>query len=385
MTVKCPRCFRILSGDVYAWQCAAVCQPGADSVATAHSGTPTTSGPMIGVQRPSDNRRWQPPHTLPCPKCKGPTHEMCPHCHYILLPQWRTSPTVALAMAGARATGKSVYIAVLVKQLEQMYAHAGLTVMFADARSRQIYDQHYEKPLYEARGIMAATRAAGLADAYQRDPIILTLGGLQGQSTKLVIRDVAGEDLEQPKADETYLSYFQRADGVLFMFDPSAVGEVRELLKDYLPPQDREVGDPGKVLENLLRVIGQAPVPVGMILSKFDTMQALSLVQDHRWRRVMSNAGAAFARDPGVFGLGYDRVDGDLLHQEVYSLLALLHAQRFTNALAPVHERHVRDHRFFTVSALGESAVGDKLHPRGIAPFRCLDPLRWVLSRAGMF
>src|SRR4051812_31770437 len=380
MSVKCPRCFHPLPTDRYAWQCAGACQPGPDPIASAHAGLPMVSRPMWEMQRPPDARTWPAPGR--CARCNGPMVEICTECHYALLPQWRESETVTVALAGARATGKSVYVAVLVKQLEQMFIQAGLPMIFADAHSRRVYEHYYQKPLYEARGIMATTRRAETSDAYQRDPLILALTSPRGQSVRLVIRDVAGEDLENPAPDETYLGYFARADSVLFLFDPSAVGEVRELLQDYLPRQDREVGDPARVLENLLRLLGPSSVPVGMILSKFDTMQALSFVQDHRWRRVMSNAGAAFARDPGIFGLAYNLHDGDLLHEEVRSLLALLHAQSFTNALAPAHQRQPREHRFFAVSALGDSVVGDRLHPRGIAPFRCLDPVRWALARS---
>jgi hypothetical protein len=112
-------------------------------------------------------------------------------------------------------------------------------------------------------------------------------------------------------------------------------------------------------------------------------MQALSDVQDAQWRRIMANPGAAFSRDPGIRQLTYDRADGDLLHEEVRSLLHLLNAKKFVNALAP-RQGAARDFRFFTVSALGEATHGEKLHPRGIAPFRCLDPLRWVLDRNGI-
>ena len=41
-------------------------------------------------------------------------------------------------------------------------------------------------------------------------------------------------------------------------------------------------------------------------------------------------------------------------------------------------------HRFFAVSALGHPPSGSRLHARGIAPFRCADPLRWVTSSFGV-
>ncbi len=381
MTTKCPRCFRGLSPDFFAWECVGTCQPMPDPDASAHAGSPVLSRPLVKAQRPPDARRWVPPSNQACAKCGRSTREVCPYCHYALLPQWRESQTVCLALAGARATGKSIYLAVLIKELEELFTHNQLSLRFADPRSRKLYEDHYEKPLYDARGIMTATVPAAVDAAYQRDPIILNLGVLRSGPAMLVIRDVAGEDLENPAADLRYLSYFERADAVLFMFDPSAVGDVRELLKDYLPQEVYQSGDPEVVFENLLRVMGAAPVPVGMILSKFDTMQALSLVQDQQWSRVMSNAGAAFARDPGINAWAYDRVDGDLLHEEVRSLLNLLHAQRFVNLLSSANQRAAREYRFFTVSALGDAVIGDKLHPRGIAPFRCLDPLRWAFAR----
>jgi hypothetical protein len=37
-------------------------------------------------------------------------------------------------------------------------------------------------------------------------------------------------------------------------------------------------------------------------------------------------------------------------------------------------------HRYFVVSALGQPPAAGRLNARGIAPFRCADPLRWVTS-----
>jgi hypothetical protein len=40
--------------------------------------------------------------------------------------------------------------------------------------------------------------------------------------------------------------------------------------------------------------------------------------------------------------------------------------------------------RYFVVSALGQPHTGDRLNSRGITPFRCTDPLRWITSSAGV-
>ena len=41
-------------------------------------------------------------------------------------------------------------------------------------------------------------------------------------------------------------------------------------------------------------------------------------------------------------------------------------------------------HRYFAISALGQPPDGNRLNVRGIAPFRCTDPPRWVTSSFGV-
>jgi hypothetical protein len=36
--------------------------------------------------------------------------------------------------------------------------------------------------------------------------------------------------------------------------------------------------------------------------------------------------------------------------------------------------------RAFVISALRQPPAGNRLNSRGTAPFRCIDPLRWVTS-----
>ena len=109
-------------------------------------------------------------------------------------------------------------------------------------------------------------------------------------------------------------------------------------------------------------------------------MQALRVVDNPDWQRVMINPGAAFSRDPSTSAAAYDVADGELLHHEVRSLLFRLHAGALVTAVESANTGRVLEHRFFAVSALGSQPNGEALAPRGIASFRCLDPLKWVLS-----
>lgn len=382
---RCPGCFQHLPEDGYLWICrSGKCPTQRDDVAGRYAGKDVESGPLIYRLRPSNaGKNWAPDVPTGCSECKQAVHEACVRCHHALLPGWRDGQATCVAMNGSRATGKSLYIAVLVKQLDQLMAKVNSTVEFADARTRENYTEIYEKPLYESRGLMPPTPSAITDSSYQREPLIFSLGILNGVRRFLVIRDVAGEDMERPPADTTPLQFLANADAVFFMFDPMAVPEIRAKLQDLIPTQRQLGGDPHAVLGNLMNIIGPATPRLAVILSKFDAMHELRNVEDVDWQSIMSNSGAAFLRDPSLESAEYQENDGGLLHEEVRSLLHKLNAGRLVLSLENPHSGKAVPYRFFAVSALGEAPRGESVHPRGIAPFRCLDPAKWVLSLAG--
>lgn len=380
---NCPHCFSPLDPDLRLYRCPGPCESSPDPVASAHRGSQVLAFTTQGLKREGKGP-WNPPPSVSCYRCRKEAGEICPVCHLELPRSWRAGRAVCVAMAGARATGKSVYLAVVVKQLEQMLQQMNSLLRFTTDEGRSTYTTNYEAHLYGQREIMPSTAPANVANAYQAVPMIISLGVINGVPQYLVLRDVAGEDLERPAGDQTYLSYFRRAHAVFFLFDPSAVPSVRELLRGIVPEQLMQPGDPVRVLHNLLSIIGDSSPPIAMILSKFDTLQELGVHEDRTWSTIMANPGAAFQRDPGFRETAYDSADAELLHLEVRSLLYLLGAQSFVNAMENPHRGRAYDHQFFSVSALGGAAKGEQLHLHGIAPFRCLDPLRWALARQGV-
>lgn len=382
---RCPHCFNFLSPERYAFQCdSGRCDAVPDEQGSLFHGAPTTWRPTVIANAPRGVPGWRPPANVQCQRCGGPTRECCPICHYILPGQWREGTATCFALAGARATGKSIYIGVVIKQLELLAQTMGTTLSFVNSASRETYHTVYERPLYETRGIIPPTPRANLADSYQRDPIILSLGVVGGQRRFLVFRDVAGEDLEGQVEQHHHLRFFANASAVLFMFDPTRVSEVRDQLQDLIPAQLHEGGDPAVVLNNLNLLIGAGRPRLAVVLSKFDTMQALRKVEGTGLSRIMSNMGAAFMRDPGAQQTSFDLEDAALLHAEVRSLLQRLGATNLVTAVERPNSGRTLDHRFFTVSALGAPTDGEQLHDRGIASFRCLDPIRWALHRDGV-
>lgn len=167
------------------------------------------------------------------------------------------------------------------------------------------------------------------------------------------------------------------------MFDPLRIKGIRDQLHDLLPAQAFSGGDPRAVLNNVLHAVGPAQPRLAVIVSKFDALRVLRDVEGSEWSLIMSNAGAAYLRDPSD-AHQYDETDGQLLHEEVRSLLTRLHGGAIVAAVENPSTGLRLPHRYFAVSALGAPPSGNRLHSRGIAPFRCVDPVRWVTAPYGV-
>jgi hypothetical protein len=332
------------------------------------------AGPDLGRGRQGTGpvaTRPQPPRECPNPACKRPYP-----------PGWHDAGTTSVVMAGARTAGKSIYLAVMIKQLEQYGAQVGMDVAPLTPGVRGVFEEHYLKPLYTERGIMGATQPVDQEGAYQRESLVFRLTTRDGRHHHLVIRDVAGEDLERPDEQTPQrLAFFGHADTVFFLFDPLKINEVNRQLRGLVPEQS--LGERAKTVFDTTLGLVQAGTPrLAVIMSKFDTLQMLRHARwDGEYKSIMQNAGAAFFRDPGPLS-PYNDVDSRLLDEEVRSLLMLLGEGQFVAAVERATRRS--EHRFFAVSALGDPPNGQYLNARGIAPFRCLDPLRWALAGTGI-
>ena len=344
-TIKCPNCF-----------------------------VPVPSGPG---PTPTRGRTGPVPQAVDAPReCPNP------ECRRPYPPNWLQARSTCIVMAGATTAGKSIFIAVMIKQLEQLAAQRGMDVTPATPAVREVFERHYLKPLYEERGIMSTTLPARDKNAYQRESLVFTLTTAHDVHHHLVIRDVAGEDLQQPdEQTPERLAFFGHADAVFFLFDPLQIPEIKAQVRTLVPEQ--RLGKPAKeVLATTLNLVSRGAPRFALVISKFDTLQLLRTAPwSNDYTAIMQNAGAAFSRDPGPFA-GVNEVDGRLLHEEVRSLLMMVDQGPLVASVERAGRRG--GHRFFAVSALGDPPNGEVLNARGIAPFRCLGPLRWVLADTGV-
>ncbi len=380
MIAKCPRCFYALPPSEATYVCKGLCQPRVDPVATAYAGVDQVSAPVTdirGVLPPPG--QW--------PACRNGQHpaalELCPRCHQLLPPKWRETDTIAVAMAGSRTTGKSVYLGVIVKQLQAFAGKMGGSFLPLDNASAEAYRENYERVLYEARGLIEPTFRLANQDAVHRVPLTFGLSIPGKPRRAIVLRDVAGEDFEDPQDEGVLFEFLGHADSLFYLVDPLSVRPIQQMLYGLVDTINTQGKEPLTTLSNVLNLVSRASsggrgVRLAVMLSKFDALQRLAAVEARPWNEIMGNAGAAFSRDPFATDGIWDDRDGDLLDAEVRGLLELLGATPLVN----LANLEFADRRFFAVSALGRAPAqgGRSIRGRGIAPFRVLDPMRWVMS-----
>lgn len=380
--IKCPFCFVGLDGKRRGFVCSSgACQPKKDEVQSSLLGKEVLRPPFQMIEAPADPKEaknWSPPEVVPCRECRGSTAPACPYCHYVLPVNFYQSRLITVALSGARATGKSMYIAVLKRQLERLVADLGSYLSLAPDQATEFRDR-YETPLESEMGLVVQTAAMELQDA-PTEPFVLSLGQIGGKLTYLALRDISGEDLEKG-TEAPILSYFSRADLVIFLWDPLADQTIRSALEGLIP-QQREVSTarPEDVLNVVKRRVGDGDPRLAVVMSKFDLVHQFENSPNHPHGSIASNRGAAYMRNSRSDARGVDFDDLDLIDAETRSMLLRFRAVNVVNAIANPARGKPYNARFFVTSALGAAPEGDKQDRRGIAPFRCLDPIFWVLA-----
>ena len=394
MNSACPYCFTRLGREEVVYRCTSGrCQPAPDPQATALAGYEVATTRMYR-QVLSETVKTL-PADLPCGLCGGTcTQEVCPACHRDLPEQWRNRRVFTMAMAGARGSGKSVYIAVAVETLIRYAQARGRTVGPETTGTQEVYSSRYYKPLYQENKVVEGTPPIAAGGAYQRDPLIWSVVG-GPKRLSIVMRDLSGEDVEKLAGVRPDFSFIDRADLVVFLFDPLMLESVRQVLAGVIPDVDahRLGARPGEVLPRILAQTGSGTARLALVISKFDSLHQLPRVSDSR-AAILANPAAHFNQDatmrrtalaPDLAAAQFE-ADSRFLDAEVRALFDRINEESVTLvADQAARDGRIAAVRHFAVSAVGESPLhANQLTQRGISPFRVLDPILWGLSAKGV-
>ncbi|QPL04928.1 MULTISPECIES: hypothetical protein [Actinomyces] len=392
MTSVCPSCFNALPDDTISYRCATpTCEPQPNQSASEYAGTSVMTRPTFTRMRSSSDEPL--PQSVPCRGCRRPaTQEVCPTCCYDLPAGWRQATVFTIAVTGARGAGKSVYIAVALQQLMRYAQKRECTLRPYTQGTIDNYNKYYYHPLYQQNMVVDGTPEVSSGGSYQKDPLIWQLSGQHIGTVFVVIRDVAGEDVERIAGNPKHFAYLSQADLLIFLFDPMQLDSIKQLLSGVIPdPDESRLGLPAdQVLAKVLGQVGGGHTPLALTISKFDTLHQVTKVRSPL-AQAFANPGARLNQDdtmarqhlsPADAAKDLER-DLQLLDAELSSIYQILGQDSVAvQATQAAESGQVAATRRFAVSAIGETPQhANQLTERGISPFRALDPILWGLSR----
>jgi hypothetical protein len=381
--VHCPYCYSPLGVRQIQFRCTGrvgkrgePCPPEVDRVLQSRTGFSGALPPVFEADGRSNNAE--------CPRCGGATTtRVCPTCHTTLPVHFGKVGSRLIALVGAKETGKTVFMTVLVHELmHRVGSRFDAAMSGADDKTRERFAGSYEGPLYRESRLLGTTTTAGQAG---RDPLVFRfttaerrmLGAAAPRHTLLSFFDTAGEDLTSQRSIEENVRYLSAADGIVLLLDPLQMRGARQLAKPgtRLPAEAGVADDPANVLErvtDLVMAVDGGPKkkiakPLAIAFSKLDTLTH-DLKESSPLRR--SAPQTPF----------FDETDSQEVHAEILRLLTRWDGARIDQ----IANKHYQQYRYFGLSALGETPSADnKVSPRGIRPYRVADPFLWALGGFG--
>ncbi len=387
-TTACPFCFRRIDSSRLAYQCAGrgnvECKKSEDEARVKLTGNRLETYPTF-LPEAKPGRNVSPN----CPTCGGPARRRaCPECHTALPIDFVDSKSPMIGLVGAKGSGKTVLMTVLVKQLREVVGlRFGADIRIATDnpdghRGLSDYQASREIPLYSNRMLPGETETQ--AKRQRATPIVLRwrqetarlMGGQGLQSTVLSFVDTAGEDLNELETAFT-LQYLSVCDALMITLDPFALPGARARLN--LPEQAIQVGDdvPLDVVSRITELLRtehkvktkkRIKIPVAIVFTKIDAFYP----NLDRYNPIMAESPALPA---------YQNTDGHAVHEHVLSLL-----HEWNAADIDTHVRlNYTDYRYFGVSALGAEPDYERgaVAAGGVQPHRVEDPVLWLLSKTG--
>lgn len=317
-----------------------------------------------------------------CAQCAGLTGiRVCPACRSVL-PSAFGSGSPMFGMVGTRSAGKTVYLTVLVGELQEptrrrfgaATCFVGESPMINDVRAwRQGMDEG-RLPELTARAATAARTPVVIDWQQQRRN---SVGIRRVSSTALSFYDTAGEDLETTR-ETTDQQYLAAADGLIVVLDPFQIAgnakraNARGVAERYDPDH------PVQVLSNVTEMLKVADGvrnnrkitrPLAVAVTKIDAFYD-QIPPDSPIRR------------PSPTAAHFDDSDSLDIHQHVAGLINEWGGDDVLRHL----EMNYRTYRLFAVSALGaepDYRTG-RADVRGVRPHRVSEPLLWLMARRGI-
>lgn len=322
------------------------------------------------------------PKELECPNCSELSSiRVCPNCHTELPNTIGEYKDLVFAVIGAKESGKSHYISVLINTIENQISrlfNANFDTL-GDNTIRK-YREEFYNPIFKNREVIPETRSAR-GDYNVKMPMVFSLSfmnkNIWGKSTisnvtTISFFDTAGEDLNAQETMKTENKYIYNSSGIILLVDPLQIMEVRNQLMSKginLPKINTETEDIISRVAKLIRTTQKLSVnepidiPIAVAFSKIDALVELL---------DKSSSLQTSGKHDGYFNVS----DANNVSTEIENMMVEWAGFHLVQQV----KHNFKNYSFFGVSALGSNPQGlNKIEK--LRPIRVEDPFLWLLYK----
>ena len=313
-----------------------------------------------------------------CRTCSKETRtRLCRTCHSVLPHTISDYEDIIIAVIGAKSSGKSHYIGILINEINKAIGNAYHSILQSENdETIERYKNAFRNPLYKDKVLLDVTPSAQ-TDPSVRKPLLYTMKFNIDSKIKVVtlsLFDTAGEDLKAQADMEKHTKYLIHSAGIICLVDPLQIDRVREEVADKDPGMSLPIADPNAEPSDLItrttKLIRQGlnlkeeviiKTPIAVSFSKVDAIKSLLDVTS-------SLQNESRHTETNMFNIA----DFEAVNSEMRSLVQAWTEGNLTNLL----QLNYQNHAYFGLSALGHAPKG-KLET--IEPYRVEDPFLWLL------
>lgn len=358
----CPRCFEIQANNSIQY----ICSNTSTNLKCEHAIDRMPQRPA-NPKKPTCEECGQPLVTKVCPKCGGE------------LPlNISSAKSYPIAIIGAKESGKSNYVAVLINQLKNEIGKAfNCSLMACGDKTLNRYRKEFYDPLYRQRVCVKGS------DAGDVEPLIYSLifqrkGGLLkktvNNAVSLTFFDTAGENLNSLDSMQTFNRYLFHSSGIILLLDPLQLPVVRDQLqgKIRLPEENT---DTNTILNRTIEIIrsGSGNTNLG---KKIDIPLAIAFTKIDAVDDMIDPASCLKNDSTHIRKGAFDLINFQDANEEMQSLVESWLGMELYQTVSTQFSTFA----FFGLSALGSNPDADNKITK-FRPFRVADPFLWILSQ----
>lgn len=330
------------------------------------------------------------PRRMLHPACRHiSTTRICPRCKNKLPTAVDELSDLTIAVIGAKESGKSHYIALLIHRIKQLYQDFGWTLTALNDETIVRYKERFYHPLFNNHTTIPATQS-GHAGGEVTRPLLYSLRfGKKGRNKRVMLAffDTAGEDLDQEQHKMGLINrYIYNASGIICLLDPLQLNRVRDALMEKigeaaLPQVNTDTGTILNRVASLIRneLIAQnredsasrkIKIPLAVAFSKID---AIMVPDEEASACLMPESCVLFQEDRhrGFLHLGEFENTNSLMKAWT------LEADQTCDIVQQSGE--FENNAFFGFSALGCNPQATQTLSHDPRPIRVEDPFLWIL------